>query len=241
MIYLILGLVLLLGRYHLLARIVSRFSRSPRMNRDLLFFLTLSLDQNTQRLYLLNLLNRLLEGVVILLLSYGAGRWFAQTAWLGLLSVFGIFLFVVSLMNRVKLHQAILLERFQNFLFFYEMELMKGSHQYVALRSADRRTNLFGHLEDVPSYIAATNELYSHLRWMVVKKMAILLERNQTFSTQDLSGDFVQLAHELHLRYAQDERMRLERRENQMIIPMMLNMLLMMLYLISPFIKEFVK
>lgn len=115
---------------------------------------------------------------------------------------------------------------------------MNGSHQYRALREATDRTGLFEHYETVNQYIDAANQLYSFVQWMVIKKMAILLERNQSFSNEDLTVEFVELSQEVYQRYAQGERLKLERRENLMLIPMTFNMLLMITYLIAPFVKE---
>lgn len=240
MIYLFLGFILLLGRFRFLTSIVTTLSRFDKMNWEMLFLLTLSLDRNTQRVYLLNMINRLLEGLIVMCLIMGIANLVGgEVKWLGLLAIGITTLFILSRLNRMKQNQGVLLTRLQSFLYFYEMELMKGSHQFLALREADRRTQVFGHLATVEAYIEASNQLYVFVRWMVIKKMAILFERNRTFSNQDLTTDFIQLAQELHQRFAQGERLRLERRENLMMIPMMLNMLLMMLYLIAPFIQDF--
>lgn len=240
MIFLVVGLGLLISRFYLMTRVLSVIARFHELHWDWLFLVTLSLDRNAQRVYLISLLNRTLEGLIVLCLIGGVSTLIGgELRWLWLVASFIISFLITRLLGKMKHNQTILLKRLQNFLYFYEMELMKGTHQFLALREADRRTQIFGHLEHVTAYIEATNQLYVHVRWLVVKKMSILLERNQTFSNQDLTGDFVQLAQELHQRFAQGERLRLERRENLMMVPMMLNMILMMLYLIAPFLKDF--
>ena len=239
MILIFLGLILITIRYRLLSQVLGLISRMPAMDRSLLFHLTLSLDQNIHRIYLMNLLNRLLECLIIIFLSAGVGQLFGfSLRWLLLFIVLAVIGSLLHLSQQIKSQHARLLERLQRFLFFYEMSLMNGSHQYRALREATDRTELFEHYETVNQYIDAANQLYSFVQWMVIKKMAILLERNQSFSNEDLTVEFVELSQEVYQRYAQGERLKLERRENLMLIPMTFNMLLMITYLIAPFVKE---
>lgn len=234
------GLGLLLLRWQILARLVRGVSRR-RFDRSLLFQLTLSLDENTQQIYLMHVLNRLLEGLIVLLMVSGISRRLGFSAgWTGLAGGVGLSGGLIYLSSRMKRGQDELLSRLQRFLFFYEMALMRGDHQYLALREADQRTGLFDHYQTVADYIEAFNQLYGYLPWMAIKKLAILLERNQFFSNEDLTLDFVELAQELHQRYAQTEKIKLERRENLMLIPMSLNLLLMIGYLIAPFIRELI-
>lgn len=239
MIALIVGFGLLVGRFRILSRLIHWLSDFSGMDWSPLFLLTLSLDPHAQRIYLLSLLNRMSEGLIVMCLVSGLGELFGfRHRWLILIYVAVVMAALLYLTGRIKAQQGVLLERLQRFLYFYEMSLMRGTHQYLALREADQRTGLFEHYETVAGYIRASNQMYSHIPWMVIKKMAILLERNQTFSNEDLSGVFLELGQELHQRYAQAERLKLERRENLMLLPMTINMLLMIMYLIAPFIRE---
>lgn len=233
------GLALLVTRFRLLSKMIRWISRLPGMDWSPLFLLTLSLDPNAHQIYLLNLLNRLCEGLIILGLISGFSQLFGfETSFLAIFSVAAVMGVLLYLTGRIKAQQGVLLERLQRFVYFYEMELMRGTHQYLALREADRRTGLLEHYETVPAYINAVNQMYSYVPWMVIKKLAILLERNLAFSDEDLSVEFIELSQELHTRYAQGERLKLERRENLMLLPMTINMLLMIMYLIAPFIRE---
>lgn len=239
MILTFIGLLLLVVRFHVLASGINWLSTKSSFDWDWLFYLTLSLDRNLQRIYLIHLTNRLIEGFIVLSLLSGIGSIMGFSSnWgvvIGLMIIIGLF---GNMTRRIKRQQHVLLERLQRFLYFYEMSLMRGTHQYLALREADSRTGLFDHYETVSEYIEGANQLYSFVPWMVIKKMAILLERNQSFSNEDLTVDFIELSQEFHQRYAQMERLKLEQRENMMLLPMSLNMLLMILYLIAPFLGE---
>lgn len=240
MLALVLVGVLLVLRYRFVGKLMRWIEHWPAMDWGPLFLLTLSFERSVQALYLIQQLNAGLEIIIIGLLASVSLSYFGAAGWAGLSLIMIIIVRGLRLLQQLKNQQAVLLERLKQFLYYYEMALMRGQHQYLALREADQRSGLFQHYADVDQYIAACNQLYSYAQWMVIKKLAILLQRHQSFSNADLSGEFMELARELHQRYVQNQRLKLERRENLMLLPMTLNMLLMILYLVLPFIRDYI-
>lgn len=209
---------------------------------SLLYQLTLELDESSQQMYLHRQLQEWIDVCAIL---WMAGALCEAMRWSYTLPVVlsGLYfsLRILSYVQTLRFNQTILIERLNDFLYAYELSLMRGNHQIKALESANDQAVLVRHSSLVSDYNAQFQKIYTSMKWVVIKKMTLLIERNQHFSSDHLSLEFMEISTELYERYVKGKRLSLERKENAMLIPMLLNMLLMILYIVTPFLLDFIR
>lgn len=150
-----------------------------------------------------------------------------------------IFLKIMGLKRKKdrKMHE--LIDEVNDFMFIYEMNLLKGMNQANSLRNALEASKLRAPTSEPEVVIDFFEQVYSYAKWMVIKKISILIERNQYFSKEDLSMEFTDVTKELFERYYRMKKLEIEKLENKALIPMTLNLMLMIGYMVIPFIIEF--
>lgn len=230
-----------LTRGWFLKHIAAAFSVRGHSGRDILFALSYSTQENMHELFLFDWAMKSIDWASALFLGLGV------SAILGISSGYalGVLSFVlmgglVRLSSIMQKNQHRLIEEMSSFIFRYEMALLGGRNQYLAIREATRAIALFDVKEDVDGYVKELEELFLASKWMVIKKIVILLERGRHFSGESLSMDFAQVSSELFERYRRAKKMELEKREHLILLPMSANMLIMIIYLVFPFISEFI-
>lgn len=153
--------------------------------------------------------------------------------------VFVIILKVLSSKRKKEQMMHQLIDEINDFMFVYEMNLLKGMNQSNALRFALEASKLRDPTPEPEEVVLYFESIYSHAKWMVIKKISILIERNQHFSKEDLTMEFTDVTKELFERYYRMKKLEIERLENHALIPMTLNLILMIGYMVIPFIIEF--
>ncbi len=221
---------------------ISRlFAFRESRGADLLFALSYSTQESVHELFLLEWTMRLMDWLSILFLAVGVSGLIGISAGyaLGGLS-FALIAGLLRLGSLVQKNQHRLIEELSSFVFRYEMALLGGRNQYLAIREASKTLALFETSEDVDGYSEELERLFLASKWMVIKKVIILLERGKHFTGESLSMDFAQVSSELFERYRRAKKLELEKRENLILLPMSANMLIMIIYVIVPFLMEFV-
>lgn len=227
------GLQLARGRvFHYLSALFAR--RGPK-GRDLLFSLSYSTRESVHELMLLSWMLRVWEALSIAALSAPVLEGTYVLGGLGFALLFAL----LRLSAKMRAHHLRLIREMSSFVFRYEMALLGGSNQYHALREASQGLSLFEAQEDVDGYIEELGRLFTASKWMAIKKVIILLERGKHFTGESLSMEFEQVSSELFERYSRSQRLELEKRENLILLPMSANMLIMMVYVVVPFLTEY--
>lgn len=208
----------------------------------LLYQLTLELDTKAQLMYLHQQLQEWVDLCAVALALAGVCQllsWPYRIVWI----VAGLYtsLRILSYVQRIRARQTELIERLNDFMYYYELSLMRGNHQIKALESANEHATVVEFSVQTADYIQNFQKMYTHMKWVVIKKMTLLIERNQQFSSDHLSLEFMEISTELYERFVKGKRLTLERKENAMLIPMFLNILLMIMYIVAPFLYDFIR
>lgn len=220
----------------------QRLCASMSHIEGILYQLTLELDPRAQQLYLHHQLQEWVELCTITLLLTAACQ---VLSWPytapGVFAGIYVSLRILSYVQRIRFNQTLLIERLNDFMYYYELSLMRGNHQIKALESANEHARVVDFTHQVSEYIQNFQKMYTHMKWVVIKKMTLLIERNQQFSSDHLSLEFMEISTELYERFVKGRRLSLERKENAMLIPMFLNMLWMIMYIVAPFLYNFIR
>ncbi|HHX04074.1 MAG TPA: hypothetical protein GX733_07280 [Tissierellia bacterium] len=225
----------------LLRKISELFSLRGNRGADLLFRLTYSTQESVHELFLFSWVMRLIDMGSVFLLSAGLLTLLdISTGYILGAFCFTLLAGLLKLHSRVQQNQHRLIEEMSSFVFRYEMALLGGQNQYLAIREAAKSLALFDAKEDVEGYAQELEKLFQASKWMVIKKVIILLERGKHFTGESLSMDFAQVSSELFERYARAKKLELEKRENLILLPMSANMLIMIIYVAVPFLAEFI-
>ncbi len=147
-----------------------------------------------------------------------------------------IIISIVRLISRINKSKLLLVEQLSDFIFAYEFELLKGNAQLNSLIEAIKRIDFIDISSDVDGFIKSFNSLFRYSKMLVVKRISILIERNKIFTTANLSMEFIEVGDEINVRFYNRKKVEMEKKENLILIPMIGNMLIMMLYSISPFL-----
>ena len=101
--------------------------------------------------------------------------------------------------RRIKIakDKSRLTEELGQFIFFYELYLIQGENQLQALNRASSRIGVFLGAESLEDHLDNFQRLFTYTKWLVVKRLAILIERAKHFSQEDLTMDFVEISDEL--------------------------------------------
>ncbi|WP_459128671.1 hypothetical protein [Guggenheimella bovis] len=220
--------------------LLQKVFQSMRGIEGFVFLLTNTLVSGWNESYIVHLLCKLSQALELLLLLLTVASFVKELAWIAILTgVFFVLFVFLMISERQKKSELLLIEKINRHLFIYELSLLRGKHQLQALNEAISSQVIFAPIREVDEHLKDLEHLYNLTRWIVVKKISILIEKNKTFTTRDLSLDFISLSEDIHNRYYRIKKIELERKENLMMIPMMFNMLLMIIYLVSPFISMF--
>ncbi len=232
-------LIFWLGRGKFLLSITKLFSYAREMMEDVLFYLTYSLETEVHELYLQKWCYQMYQFLLSLLFTsfllkhLGLGRRILVP-----LSFLFLLLLIALLLGKLQEGKSRLIRELGNFVFYYELFLMQGENQLQALNRARKELGFLSLEESVEDYMLQFNRLFYHSKWLVVKRFVILLDKGMHFTQRDMSLEFAQLSDELFNRHHQDRKLQAEKIENLMLFPMIGDLLIMVLYLLSPFIGE---
>lgn len=204
---------------------------------ELVFYFSYSMNQIDHEFLIIKLVYRFYQFLICLLISA------FLCGYLGVsLQSIAIFAFIVFLLVLVRLSSVIgknknqLVKDLSRFVFLYELYLIQGENQLQALNKAAGAIKALGPALSVEEYLESFQRLFFYTKWLVVKRIVILLERGMHFTQRDMSMDFVQISDELFRRNYQDRKLRSEKLENLMLLPMVGDLLVMVFYIVSPFL-----
>ena len=115
---------------------------------------------------------------------------------------------------------------------------MQGENQLRALQKSTSYFPLLHFEERVQDYLEQFQKLFYYTKWLVIKRLVILVEKGSHFTQRDMSMEFAQIADELFSRHYQDKKLQAEKVENLILLPMIVDLLIMVFYLLSPFLGE---
>lgn len=209
--------------------------------QDQLFYLAYSLDEAYQDLLLTKALYLAYQFVFIMILFYQLALLKGWDPGLLSLAIFILLVFLlVSLSSRIAKNKSRLTEELGQFIFFYELYLIQGENQLQALNRASSRIGVFLGAESLEDHLDNFQRLFTYTKWLVVKRLAILIERAKHFSQEDLTMDFVEISDELFRKTYYDKKLQAEKIENLILLPMVGDLLAMIIYIVSPFIGSLI-
>ncbi|NLY36445.1 MAG: hypothetical protein GX046_04335 [Tissierellia bacterium] len=204
---------------------------------ELLFYFSYSLNPKDYEFITIQWIYRLYQFLISLLISSALCRYFGIS--IQIVVVFALIVFLIilfSISSVVEKNKSRLINDLSRFVFIYELYLIQGENQLQALNKAAVSIQAMGPARSVEEHWENFQKLFSYTKWLVVKRIVILLERGMHFTQMDMSMDFVQISDELFRRSYQDRKLRSEKLENLMLLPMVGDLLVMVLYIVSPFL-----
>ncbi len=239
MIYIFFAIVLLVFKRNIIASLYALFEKSIS-EAKIIYFHTRSLNEKKACLYLYELLNDISNILIFIFLSNYFVKIITGYEYTGFIIGFIIILFkIVRIIKSVDDSKSELLEELNKFLFIYEMEQITGSNLFNAIRTSTKEISYIEVRDDLDGYISQFDKLFKLTKWVVIKRIIILIEQNKNFTSRELGLNFLNVSDELSNKYYERKKLELEKKENLMLLPMSLNLILMILYLLSPFIINF--
>lgn len=241
MIYLVL-LVGLLGISPVVRKFLfSVIDRDPAFLSILFFYPTQSIDEHRWKIAAYELIDKNLLYLLVLLGSLFIAQWMHLSSTL----IYGLYLIliIIQVARWYTLYQEgmiELIEQLHQYVFIYEQHQLIGDHLFLALDSAKRELHFINYTSSTQEYREELDQLFKLSRWVVIKRISLLIDRNEKFGSQELSYLFLDINDELSQKYQQMKQLRLEKSENMMLLPMMVNLIAMVLYMMSPFLVEFI-
>ncbi len=239
MILIILIFLLIFFKRKILEMLFEKLSKRNYLFSFMYFYIR-SMNENKLKISIYMLINEFVNLVIFSFISATITELFFNDKAIGF--VFGILIIFfkgVAVIKRVEEGKAILLEELNSFLFVYEMEQITGSN---ILNTITFASDSIGYVEvknSVEEYILEFEKLFILTKWIVIKRIIILIQKNINFTGKDMNILFLDVSDELSKKYYEKKKMDYEKKENLMLIPMSINLVLMILYLISPFVLNF--
>lgn len=238
---LVLIFLLIIKKAHIIDVLSSYVKAKRNYYRELIFYLSYSMDRDYQDLLVVRGLYLLYQLILSWLLIYAALDFLElELGVLYLFSIIGFFTAFIWMANRIEENKRNLIEDISKFVFHYELYLIQGENQLHALKKASQYLLVFSSAQTLEEFDDYFQELFTYTKWLVVKRITILIERGRHFSQADLSMDFAQISDELFRKNYQDKKLQAEKLENMMLIPMVGDLLAMIIYIVSPFISTLI-
>lgn len=204
---------------------------------ELLFYYTYSMEKSVYEFTATKVLYRSYQLSISLVVSAALFRYFGLSPQMIFFFAFLFLLIIVAMLSStMEKNKSRLVQDLSQFVFYYELYLIQGENQYHAMEKASQSLQVLGPAETVEEYLMNFHKLFSYTKWLVVKRIVILLEKGRHFTQRDMSMDFAQISDELFRRIYQDRKLRSEKLENLMLLPMVGDLLVMVLYIVSPFV-----
>lgn len=218
---------------------VARNFLVPKLQHvdELMFYYSYSMNSIDHEFLTIKLIYRFYQSLISLLISAAICRYFGVS-----IQTIVVFAFIVILVILIRMSSSIeknkarLVKDLSQFIFLYELYLIQGENQLQALNKASNSIKAIEPAESVDEYLENFQKLFFYTKWLVVKRIVILLERGMHFTQMDMSMDFAQISDELFRRNYQERKLRSEKLENLMLLPMVGDLLVMVLYIVSPFL-----
>ncbi len=224
--------VALIHIYNLLAKRI--------VEAKIIYYYIRSLNEQKACIFLYNELNDVFNIVIFSVIGSYVGKSILGYHYLGVfLGVMVLFYKVVKVIKGVDVAKSELLEELNKFLFIYEMEQITGSNLFNAIRISTSEISYIEPQIAIDDYIKEFDRLFKLTKWVVIKRIVILIEQNKNFTSRELGLAFLNVSDELSNKYYERKKFELEKKENLMLLPMSMNLVLMILYLLSPFIVNF--
>lgn len=240
MITLILLFLLMLFKNKLINIIFTFVIKKKELFITFIFMSLYTIDDASIELFVLNFIKKVLEVIIILLLSLVISR-FLNLSYLFITFFILMFVFfkISKFMSNYEKNQYKLLNELSQFIFIYEQKQIVGLNLYNALDSACRVVGLIRYSNSVDNYVSEFEKLFVLSRWVVVKRIVLLIEKNNSFASSELSLSFLDISEQISKKYSERKKLNVEKKENLLLFPMMINMIFMILYLIFPFLALF--
>ena len=137
--------------------------------------------------------------------------------------------------------QVELISELEILIFKYEQYQIMGMHPIKSLNYASENLSFIRAQDSMRGYIREFDEIFMFTKISIVRKISMLIKRNQTFTSKELDDVFYDISQDIHQKIKAIKKVELEKRENAMLVPMVVNMIFMIVYLISPFLVVFFK
>ena len=134
--------------------------------------------------------------------------------------------------NRIRL-----LEETGDFLHSLEMLIAKGENVRNALGESVKSYGFYKPDENKDAG-QVIDGLYDVTGEVIFRKISLIIDRLSLFEDEDISLEFLGISEEVSRIYFEERMLGAEKRENEMLIPMVLNMVLMIVSLLTPFLIE---
>lgn len=218
--------------------VLSTYIKSKRSYYfEIIFYLSYSMDRDYQDLLIVRAVYSLYQILLFWLITYFTlDRFGLEVGILYLVTILVFLAFFIRLTNEIEENKRDLIEDISKFLFYYELFLIQGENQLYALSKSSEYLEVFSPTQTLEEYDDNFQELFAYTKWLVVKRISILIERGRHFSQADLSMDFAQISDELFRKNYQDKKLQAEKLENMMLIPMVGDLLAMIIYIVTPYI-----
>ncbi len=208
----------------------------------ILFYFSYSMEEKMQLLLLDIFLYKAYQILMVILLvgsliSY-MNLGFQSFLYLLFIGLLLIFIYINSEIRENKVRLAMDLNRF---LFIYELFLIQGENQFNALNKALEGNEIIPPAESVEDHLDSFQRLFKFTKWLIVKRIVILIEKTRHFSQRDMSMDFAQISDELFRKTYHDRKLEAEKVENMMLFPMIGDLLIMIIYVVSPFLGSLIE
>ncbi len=239
MMNLIFATVLAIFKKNLLLKLYGVFETNIS-EAKIIYFHTRSLNDKKASLYLYDLLSDLINIIIFASIANYFTQRIMGYKYLGLF--IGLMIILIKLVRMIKSvdrAKSELLEELNKFLFIYEMEQIIGSNLFNAISVSAKEISYIEVRDNIDDYIIEFEKLFKLTKWVVIKRMIILIEQNKNFTSRELGLNFLNVSDELSNKYYERKKLELEKKENLMLIPMSINLVLMIFYLLSPFIINF--
>lgn len=208
---------------------------------EFLFYYSYSTNKVEHELVITKLIYHIYQFLISILFSMGLCHYLGISFQIiVLLIVMGILFLGAKFSSTMEENKARLVKDLSRFVFFYELYLIQGENQLQALNKASVFISSIDPAENVEEYFENFQKLFFYTKWLVIKRIVILLERGMHFTQKDMSMDFAQISDELFRRNYQERKLRSEKIENLMLLPMVGDLLIMVLYIVGPFLGEMI-
>ncbi len=190
MIDIILLTLLLFFKKEILMFLFNIFNKSISEAKIIYFYIR-SLNDKKASIFLYDFINDLLNIFIFSLLSNYILLSLVEYRYLGILFGFLIILFkLIKVIKNVEKSKSELLEELNKFIFIYEMEQITGSNLFNAISLASEEISYIEVQKNLDDYIKEFEALFKLTKWVVVKRIVVLIEQNKNFTSRELGLDF---------------------------------------------------
>lgn len=233
----ILLLVLIYKKTASLIFLRSQVTKRISLLEEALFYISRSMDRDFHLLIIDKLVYSCYQLVLVFIIVVSlAGPLGIDFKTLVYILIFLLVLLIIYANSLMTKNRVLLARELSRFIFLYELFLIQGDNQFKALFRACDELKVIPAGLCVEDYLDSFQELFRYTKWLVVKRITILIERSRHFTQKDMSMEFVQISDELFRKTYHDRRLEAEKIENMMLLPMIGDLLIMIVYVISPFL-----